>query len=506
MDQNLTPDNPNNSNKMPSRGDHTRSPHNANEKKARRRGQLPQVFIVKELPGPTRYKITSENIKTIEKPKQRSSVVQGPITDPSDIPSVHTAGKLKRGKATGKYSLEDWIGSKRDPEPITSEVDELTMTRRLAPLAFEELLGAKQDLTTVLPEVENLVCLKRRQGDYLPYDNDQLLGTKQDKDPFGSDNLFGTKLDELVAFPYTPEELARINQSRHRPSRLPIIIEEEQDFRERDAACFAVGYEAIKHLKLRGTRIASSSPNITEKRWYDKLLLSKNPRAAESARQNTVPAETSPIAKFNKKPKSSLSPPPTQQFGVSLAFIKENNVNMVGAIPPVVRQCVEFLSQPDALETEGIFRRSANMSVIKELQSACNRGEPLRFRNDPHNAAVLLKTFFRDLEEPLLTFDLYDEIMDFQNWSPRDKPRKVKILILERLPLDNYMLLKYVFQFLWKVQDRSCLNKMTTSNLAVVFGPNLAWPPNGQMSLLSIAPINNFTDFLLSHQESIFII
>ncbi|XP_035429198.1 rho GTPase-activating protein 1 [Spodoptera frugiperda] len=239
---------------------------------------------------------------------------------------------------------------------------------------------------------------------------------------------------------------------------------------------------------------------------YDKLLLSKNPRAAESARQNTVPAETSPIAKFNKKPKSSLSPPPTQQFGVSLAFIKENNTNMVGAIPPVVRQCVEFLSQPDALETEGIFRRSANMSVIKELQSACNRGEPLQFRNDPHNAAVLLKTFFRDLEEPLLTFDLYDEIMDFQNWSPRDKPRKVKILILERLPLDNYMLLKYVFQFLWKVQDRSCLNKMTTSNLAVVFGPNLAWPPNGQMSLLSIAPINNFTDFLLSHQESIFII
>ena len=37
------------------------------------------------------------------------------------------------------------------------------------------------------------------------------------------------------------------------------------------------------------------------------------------------------------------------------------------------------------------------------------------------------------------------------DWSARDKPRKVKILILERLPLDNYKLLKYVFQFLWKV-------------------------------------------------------
>lgn len=239
---------------------------------------------------------------------------------------------------------------------------------------------------------------------------------------------------------------------------------------------------------------------------YDRMLLVKNPKAAESARQITNPASRSPVVDTAEKPKDSLSPPPTQQFGVSLAFIKENNVNMVGAIPPVVRECVEFLMQPDALETEGIFRRSANMAVIKELQRACTRGEPLRFRNDPHNAAVLLKTFLRDLEEPLLTFELYDEIMEFQTWSARDKPRRVKILILERLPLDNYKLLKYVFQFLWKVQDRSCLNKMTTNNLSVVFGPNLAWPPNGQQSLLSIAPINNFTDFLLAHQESIFII
>jgi hypothetical protein len=40
------------------------------------------------------------------------------------------------------------------------------------------------------------------------------------------------------------------------------------------------------------------------------------------------------------------SPPlPTQQFGVSLQFIKENNGGQV--IPPVVRQCVEYLTTPD---------------------------------------------------------------------------------------------------------------------------------------------------------------
>lgn len=68
-----------------------------------------------------------------------------------------------------------------------------------------------------------------------------------------------------------------------------------------------------------------------------------------------------------------------------------------------------------ALETEGIFRRSPNAAVVKEIQRDCNNGGVVSFRNDPHIAAVLLKTFLRDLEEPLMTFDLYEEISKFQS-------------------------------------------------------------------------------------------
>lgn len=38
-------------------------------------------------------------------------------------------------------------------------------------------------------------------------------------------------------------------------------------------------------------------------------------------------------------------PLPTQQFGVSLQFIKANNNGEI--IPPLVQKCVEYLSQPD---------------------------------------------------------------------------------------------------------------------------------------------------------------
>jgi len=38
-------------------------------------------------------------------------------------------------------------------------------------------------------------------------------------------------------------------------------------------------------------------------------------------------------------------PLPTQQFGVSLQFIKANNNGEI--IPPLVQKCVEYLSLPD---------------------------------------------------------------------------------------------------------------------------------------------------------------
>ncbi|XP_063986174.1 rho GTPase-activating protein 1 isoform X1 [Diachasmimorpha longicaudata] len=205
-------------------------------------------------------------------------------------------------------------------------------------------------------------------------------------------------------------------------------------------------------------------------------------------------------------PSSSVATPiATTQFGASLQFIKENNGG--DPIPPIVRQCVEFLDTPDALETEGIFRRSANVAVVKELQNQCNHGLPVNFRGDPHIAAVLLKTFLRELDEPLMTYELYDEITQFQSLSKDERPRKVKILVLEKLPEDNYQLLKYIVQFLSRVMDRSDLNKMTSSNLAVVFGPNLVRAPSSVgTSLSAIGPINQFIDFLFAYQDKIFII
>jgi hypothetical protein len=57
-----------------------------------------------------------------------------------------------------------------------------------------------------------------------------------------------------------------------------------------------------------------------------------------------------------------------------------------------------------------------------------------------------------------------------------------------------------------QVVDRCDMNKMTAANLAVVFGPNLAWPNDKTMSLTSIGPINAFTEYLFTNMQEVFII
>lgn len=103
----------------------------------------------------------------------------------------------------------------------------------------------------------------------------------------------------------------------------------------------------------------------------------------------------------------------TVQFGAPLKFIVSNSP-CLNSIPPIVRKCVDSLSITGMIDTEGIFRRSGNHSEIIALKERVNRGEDVDLSNvNVHVIAGLLKSFLRDLSEPLLTFELYDDITSF---------------------------------------------------------------------------------------------
>uniref|UniRef100_A0A1A8CRN9 Rho GTPase activating protein 1 n=1 Tax=Nothobranchius kadleci TaxID=1051664 RepID=A0A1A8CRN9_NOTKA len=217
---------------------------------------------------------------------------------------------------------------------------------------------------------------------------------------------------------------------------------------------------------------------------------------------NKLRASLKPTTQPDSSPPRS-PPLPNQVFGVPLTLLRERDPDG-NLIPVVMRDTISFLSE-HGLEIEGIFRRSANVTLVKEVQLRYNSGAVVSFREmeDVHLAAVILKTFLRELPEPLLTYQLYNDIINFASVSQEDQAAVMKEL-LESLPQENYASLRYLITFLAQVSANSDVNKMTNSNLAVVFGPNLLWGRDNAMSLSAIGPINNFTRALLDQHHLVF--
>ncbi|XP_006813091.1 rho GTPase-activating protein 8-like [Saccoglossus kowalevskii] len=195
-------------------------------------------------------------------------------------------------------------------------------------------------------------------------------------------------------------------------------------------------------------------------------------------------------------------PLPTQQFGVSLEFLKVHNEGKV--LPKVMVETITYLEE-NGLDTEGIFRRCPSAAVVKEVQRKYNHGVKIDYMEliDIHIPAVVLKTFLRELPEPLLTFKLYDKIRQINDMESTERISHCQTIVSVDLQEDNYIILKYLIEFLTKVVANTA-NKMDAINLAIVFGPNLVWSTDTAASLTAMAQINTFTRALIEHYTDIF--
>jgi len=156
-------------------------------------------------------------------------------------------------------------------------------------------------------------------------------------------------------------------------------------------------------------------------------------------------------------------------------------------IPNVVRDLFSFLAN-NALETEGVFRVSP---AVKELEAAKNqidKGTEVDLtKYNHHLVAGLLKAYFLELPEPLMTFELYESFIAAANASTAEcKSRLIKLIA--SLPAPNRALSECLFLFLHKMAALSETNKMTNNNLAIVFGQILLRPKIETLELLRHAP------------------
>uniref|UniRef100_A0A673VAM3 Rho GTPase-activating protein 17 n=1 Tax=Suricata suricatta TaxID=37032 RepID=A0A673VAM3_SURSU len=141
-----------------------------------------------------------------------------------------------------------------------------------------------------------------------------------------------------------------------------------------------------------------------------------------------------------------------------------------------IEACVMLLLET-GMKEEGLFRIGAGASKLKKLKAAldCSTSHLDEFYSDPHAVAGALKSYLRELPEPLMTFSLYEEWTQVASVQDQDKKLQDLWRTCQKLPPQNFVNFRYLIKFLAKLAQTSDVNKMTPSNIAIVLGPNLLW-------------------------------
>ncbi|XP_052703062.1 rho GTPase-activating protein 19-like isoform X3 [Crassostrea angulata] len=194
----------------------------------------------------------------------------------------------------------------------------------------------------------------------------------------------------------------------------------------------------------------------------------------EPEKVEAVPKKKSatPFSKKKEKHNSVL-------FGAPLS-----NENVARIYP-----LIEFLSRPENLKTEGLFRKTGNVARQRLLKEWLNEGVDLILDQEsftPHDCATVLKNYLSELPDPLLTERHYQAhlqvvemmshvVLETEKTKARSKQIKGLQLLFLALPPTNCLLLECLIDMLHRV-SRISENMMTAQSLGTVFAPCLLCP------------------------------
>ncbi|XP_050726285.1 GTPase-activating protein CdGAPr-like isoform X3 [Eriocheir sinensis] len=195
-------------------------------------------------------------------------------------------------------------------------------------------------------------------------------------------------------------------------------------------------------------------------------------------------------------------------FGCDLG---EHLLNSGHEIPMVLRCCSEFLERKGIVD--GIYRLSGITSNIQKLRNAFDEDRiPDLYGDDSilqdiHCVSSVLKMYFRELPNPLLTYQLYEK---FVAAVMQDEDIRLLYLrdVVQQLPPPHYRTLEFLVQHLSTVASHSNETGMTAKNIAIVWAPNLLRSKDldmgGVAALQDVGTQAVVTEYLVRYVDLIF--
>ncbi|XP_056598503.1 rho GTPase-activating protein 29 isoform X2 [Triplophysa dalaica] len=218
-------------------------------------------------------------------------------------------------------------------------------------------------------------------------------------------------------------------------------------------------------------------------------------------------------------------------FGIDFAQVAKNSAD---GIPFIIKKCTSEI-ESRALNVKGIYRVNGAKSRVEKLCQAFENGKDLVELSDlhPHDISNVLKLYLRQLPEPLILYRYYNDVIGLAKETQNvlaDEPGSAKNKssgeqmclsielkrvifkirdLLRQLPAAHYRTLQFLIAHLHRVSEQAEENKMTASNLGIIFGPTLIKPRqlDAEVSLSSLVDYPHqarMVELLISHQQMIF--
>uniref|UniRef100_A0A8C9V1C3 Rho GTPase-activating protein 29 n=1 Tax=Scleropages formosus TaxID=113540 RepID=A0A8C9V1C3_SCLFO len=218
-------------------------------------------------------------------------------------------------------------------------------------------------------------------------------------------------------------------------------------------------------------------------------------------------------------------------FGVDFSQAAKSNPD---GIPFIIKKCTSEI-ESRALNLKGIYRVNGAKSRVEKLCQAFENGKDLVELSDfyPHDISNVLKLYLRQLPEPLILFRYYNDFIGLAKESqsiimdevdaararsttnpaqPSVELNRVLFKIrdlLRQLPPAHYRTLQFLIGHLHRVTEKADENKMTASNLGIIFGPTLIKPRqiDAEVSLSSLVDYPYqalIVELLIRHYNKVF--
>ena len=173
-----------------------------------------------------------------------------------------------------------------------------------------------------------------------------------------------------------------------------------------------------------------------------------------------------------------------------------------GELPQPVQDMLVRLYQ-DGPAATGLFRKSANAKLIRQVRERLDAGHEVDMNDVPILAVgAIFKEFLRSMPESVFPGSLYHDFVKTNSVASAAERQQMVKGLLKALPPSNMQLLDALMPVLIRICENEAENNMTARNVGICIGQSLMCPPTTEDVLKNDVP--PFMEFLVENSEAIF--